>query len=150
MKVRALRNFMMNDFKRGAYIARAKDSEFEMDQTQEKEAEELYDLIMMGRVTVIDAAFVPEEQEYVGIHQIIFKREDGTSRRIDPGDKIKLSQEIGLKLTVSGHVRPSDEHAWTPSQLIAPTQAGGVIKKMFDDPLPEKKKNWVMDSLRRE
>ncbi len=142
MKVKAISNFRMNDSKRGTMVEKRKGEEFEMDEI--KDAEQLYELIMAGRVTVTDKAFVPERAEYVGLHETIYTNEDGLPRRVSVNGKVKLPQAMAVRFMVSGHIKPADENQWTPRKLLVPTVAGSPAKKMFDGPEPSPPENWVM------
>ncbi len=147
MKVKAIANFMMNDSKRGTMVEKRKGEEFEMDEI--KDAEQLYELIMMGRITVTDKAFVPDRAEYVALHETSYVNEDGLPRRISFNGKTKLPREIAVKLMVSGHVKPADETAWTPRKLLAPTVAGSPPRRMFDDLPKEKGESWITKGVVR-
>ncbi len=141
MKVKAMeRTFYMLERKTGKFIPRKPNEQFEMDEDTERE--EIYSMLQMGRITIIDEKFIPLSWRYTVIYWFIYKNENGQTREATPGKEIMLSQEIACKFLTSGHIVPVDPDGWRPRNLLGPTVKEDKIKKMFDDP-PEQKENWI-------
>jgi hypothetical protein len=145
MKLKTLRSFSHIDQKTGRLMVRKKETEFIMDETAQ--GEEIFSLLGMGRVTIIDDSIVPKTGRYLCLYGFPYETAEAFLRSAQPGAEVSLPRETAVRLLVSGHIKPIDEDGWTPRKLLGPILKEDKIKKMFDDPVPEKEP-WVQKGMR--
>lgn len=147
MKVKCLKSVYVEDKKRGVMVARQIDEEFELDPSEEGET--IYILLLSGKITIVDTKFIPENWRYIILRPFPYRTVEGFPRVGQPGAEISLSQERACELLVSGHVKPVDSDGWVPRNLLGLTVKDAEVRRMFDEPLPERKEDWVGDWRRR-
>jgi len=142
MRVKANKNFWLNNSKRGVMENVAKGSELDIDHVDKKEAETLYSLLRDGAVSCIDLKFIPLTAEYKAIYACTIGKEDGSRRTLSPGKTYDLKQAEAASLLMTGHIKPCDTGQWIPTNLLGVSISNEEPKKMFDDPLIQKE-SWL-------
>jgi hypothetical protein len=145
MKLKAIRNFYIQDKVRGGLKKILLDEEFELDLQTEHEL--ISTLVCDLRVIVIDDDIVPPRQKYIVLNG--FKYHDAltdTDIEVKRGDLHIFDRSLACRLMAENKIRLADPNAWFP---FKPQQAEdlvktGTIKRMFDE-IVEKPKSWIHD-----
>jgi hypothetical protein len=145
MKLTALKNCWIENKKRGVMVNLAIGEEVELDHTEKEVAEMIHNLFYGRKMNITDEKFIPENGKYIILRPFPYRTVEGFPRSGIPGAEISLTQEKACELLASYHVRPVDENSWSPSKLLEPPIKDNVIKRMFDNPLPEKEESWMGD-----
>jgi hypothetical protein len=143
MRLKAIRNFRMADRVRGTMVERKIDEVFDVDVSNEKDAQDAYALLQAKRAILVDPAYIPASAKYIVLHAFSYKTKEGFSRSAKSGDEIELNQDQAAQWLISGHVKPADPNQWTIKKLLGLNIDKEKIKRMYDEPISEKE-NWIM------